>query len=519
LDFAWPRALGIVIAVMLGISGCAAAATGSGAARVLLVCNGSTSRCPAASHYTTVQAAVDGAHSGDWILIWPGVYHENAAGSHAGVLITTPGLHLRGLSRAGVVIDGSRGNAASPCPSSPALQDFAPRSGIVVWKANGVTIQNLTVCDYLSGQGGEGGNEIWWDGGDATGQLGIKGFHGSYLTATSMYHPADIHDQHLAQYGIYVANSAGPGEISNSYASNMAAGAFYVGACRRACDTTLTGDHGTNSATGYLGTNSGGKLLIENSVFDDNRTGVQPNSLNNDDGPPPQNGLCPGNRARSCAVIENNQIDDNNNADAPATGAAAPVGVGIDLYGAQFNTITRNIITGNESWGVVATDSVANLAGHSFSRCQGGYPDMPGKGLCMIPARGNHVFGNYLSHDGTLGNPGDADLATAGLLARSAVPRNCFYANRPGNRFLTSVPSRIEDPEADGPPCNNPGTYNAPAVLSALACATIGGPCGSPSRRYPAQTRIDYAPLPALPGMPDPCSGLPTREFCADAHQ
>ena len=50
---------------------------------VLLVCNGSTAPCPALPHsaapyYRTVQGAVDAARPGDWILIYPGVYHEKS---------------------------------------------------------------------------------------------------------------------------------------------------------------------------------------------------------------------------------------------------------------------------------------------------------------------------------------------------------------------------------------------------------------------------------------------------------
>jgi hypothetical protein len=81
--------------------------TAAGPVRVLLVCNGSTSPCPAATHYLTVQGAVDAAHPGDWVLIWPGVYHEHNAEGHAGVWVTVSGLHIRGLSRTGVIIDGS----------------------------------------------------------------------------------------------------------------------------------------------------------------------------------------------------------------------------------------------------------------------------------------------------------------------------------------------------------------------------------------------------------------------------
>ena len=148
----------------------ASATTGSS---VLLVCNGSTKPCPpGTSVFSTVQSAVNAAKSGDWILIWPGVYHEKSTQwPTAGVWIQKPNLHIRGLDRNQVIIDGSNGTASQPCPSSPSLQDTnggAGRDGIVVSKASGVTIQNLTVCDYLAGTGGHG-NEIWWNGGAATG--------------------------------------------------------------------------------------------------------------------------------------------------------------------------------------------------------------------------------------------------------------------------------------------------------------------------------------------------------------
>src|SRR6266568_8179554 len=93
--------------------------------QVLLACNGSTMPCPPGKPaFRTVQAAVDAASPGDWILIWPGVYHEKSAQwPTAGVWIQTPNLHIRGLDRNGVIIDGSNGTASKPCPSAPALQD------------------------------------------------------------------------------------------------------------------------------------------------------------------------------------------------------------------------------------------------------------------------------------------------------------------------------------------------------------------------------------------------------------
>ena len=56
--------------------------------------------------YDTTREAVNAASPGDWILIGPGVYHEQGA-ANAGVLITTPNLDLRGMDRNQVVVDGT----------------------------------------------------------------------------------------------------------------------------------------------------------------------------------------------------------------------------------------------------------------------------------------------------------------------------------------------------------------------------------------------------------------------------
>jgi hypothetical protein len=188
---------------------------------VLLVCNGSTTPCPAAAGrlYRTIQAAVDVARPGVWVLVWPGVYHEKAT-EEAGVLITTPGIHLRGLDRNRVIIDGSDGTAARPCPAHAALQDITDRSGIVAAKTD-VSIENLTVCDYLSGGDG-GGNEIWWNGGDGSGTIGLRRYYGAYLTATSGYGFVDP-SAPMAQYGIFASNATRSAVIAHTYDSNMGA--------------------------------------------------------------------------------------------------------------------------------------------------------------------------------------------------------------------------------------------------------------------------------------------------------
>ena len=115
--------------------------------------------------FETIQAAVDAARPGDWILIAPGDYHERgdytthrpSDEAGAGVLITTPKIHLRGLDRNGVVVDGTK--PGSPrCSSAAADQDFGPqgpdgtprgRNGVEAFEASGVSIDNLSVCNFL----------------------------------------------------------------------------------------------------------------------------------------------------------------------------------------------------------------------------------------------------------------------------------------------------------------------------------------------------------------------------------
>jgi hypothetical protein len=505
-------------AVTIASQAVAAPAGSHSTPRALLVCNGSTSPCPhGVRHYKTVQAAVDAAQPGDWVLIWPGVYHEKSAKwPTAGVWIQTPRIHIRGLNRNRVIIDGSNGSARHPCPSSPKLQDYnhgIGRDGIVVWKASGVTIQNLTVCDYLSGSGGHG-NEIWWNGGDGSGKIGIHGYRGSYLTATSMYHPANIHAPNLPQYGIFVSNSH-RGAITRSYASNMADAAYYVGACQRVCDATLAFDRGSNSALGYSGTNAGGRLVIRNSVFDHNRTGLAPNSLNNDDSPPPQDGRCPGSQTASCMFIEHNLIIDNNNANVPTSGLEPAVGTGIEISGGSYDTIRGNRIVHQGAWGVVIHDYPDFETPPPLSHCQGGV--QVSKGLCLFPAVGNLVYRNAFARIGFFGNATNSDLATTGLLG-PAQPRNCFFGNHARGGKLTSAPKNIQAATVDGRPCGKPGTPPLNKLIQQLVCATgakglpITCPKGS---HYPKQTKIVIAPLPKLRTMPRPCADVPANGFCA----
>jgi hypothetical protein len=326
-----------------------------------------------AGQFRSIQKAVNASRPGDWILIGPGDYKEWGSKDpeeSAGVWIQTPRIHLRGMNRNRVIVDGS-GLHARPCASGRKHQILGPlngdghpvgANGIEVYEASGVSIENLTVCNYLMTKYGGNGNEIWWNGGDGSGHIGMGRYLGRYLTATSTYSKGV--NPPYGNYGIFVSNADGPGRIVHTYASNMGDAAYYVGACPN-CNAVIKKAHAQFSALGYSGTNSGGHLIIENSQWDHNKTGITTDSENNDDFPSPQNGHCPGTQTgptgtASCEIWRHNFIHDNNNPNVPGAGSglagAAPVGTGIVVAGGEYDSILRNRIVHNGAWGVFITD-------------------------------------------------------------------------------------------------------------------------------------------------------------------
>jgi hypothetical protein len=498
-------AVGGLVAGALGAVPVAAASP-----NVLLVCRGpGVLPCPVGS-FTSIQAAVDAARAGDWVMVAPGTYHEKGT-AEAGVLITTAGVHLRGWDRNGVIVDGTSATTGPPCASDPAVQDFnggAGRNGIDVDRVDGTYIENLTVCNYQSSTGGEQGNQIWWNGGDGSGVIGMHDYWGNYLTATDTYFKDP--GSPMGMYGIFVSNADGGAgsSITHAYAANMGDSAFYVGACRD-CNTVLDHVHAEHSALGFSGTNAGGRLVLQNSEWNDNLAGIVPNSLNNDDAPPPQNGLCPGSSSESCTIIRGNHVHDNNDPDVPRAGIAgvAPIGSGIELVGTSFITVTGNDVDHNDSWGIVAHEYPDTETPPPASTCQGGTQAGP---VCDFPSQGNIISGNTLHDNAGNGNPSNSDVATEQAVSN---PRNCFSGNT-DPAGLTSDPPAIE--EVDGPPCDQPGPGDSVVLLAQLACASgIEGQCPA-GADYPQPTgHASLAPLTAQETMPNPCAGAPDSAWCA----
>jgi hypothetical protein len=484
--------------------------------------------------YESIQAAVDAARPGDWILVGPGDYKTASSrapagrsDTAAGVLMTTPRVYLRGMNRNTVIVDGTKSGPA--CSRAKRDQNLGPRgkggtqglNGIMVWKAADVWVQNLTACNFLSGKG-DAGNEIWWNGGDGSGKIGGHGYYGSYLSATStFYRPNDT----PAAYGIFSSNWSG-GTWYQTYASNFSDSGYYIGACQQRCDQTISRAHGEFSALGYSGTNSGGRLVVKNSEFNDNQDGFDTDSENGD-APSPQNGACPNNgvsaitHTHSCWVLMNNYIHDNNNANVPEVGQAGstPLGVGLSLSGAHNDTVMRNRIVRNNAWGVL----IQVQQGEGGRPCIGGTLHFNVLGIltlpCLFDGFGNAILKNSFADNGSYGHPTNGDIAA--LNFESGNPTSCYRGNA-NPAGLTTSPTGLEQTY---PACTGaaaPANPNVPLVEEilcgnegALVGVAIACPGGKP---YPKPTRVVMHPLPArLATMPDPCAGVPSNPWCGAA--
>ncbi len=480
--------------------------------------------------FKSIQAAVDAAKSGDWILVAPGDYKElsNRAPKGrpdvpAGVLITKPRLYIRGMNRNRVVVDGTRPGSPK-CSNKASDQELGPTlkhhrvglNGLLVWKADNVWIQNLTACNYLHGSG-DTGNEVWWDGGHSDkekGGIGGHGFVGSYLNATSTYYK---NDTIAAQYGIFSSNWNG-GTWSQSYASNFSDSGFYIGACMQVCNQFVDHIHAQFNVLGYSGSNSGGTLVVKNSEFDHNQFGFDSNSQNGDN-PAPQNGACPKGvnppvaGVTTCWVFVDNIVHDNNNPDVPAQGAAAagPLGTGLSLTGARNDTVMHNRFVNNNAWGVIFIPDPDN-----GKPCIGGTLNSPllGKGSCLFDGWGRHLVDNTFKNNGGFGNPTNGDFEQQNL---EKHPSDCFSGNVDVAGSLNAASAQLEHmfPTCTTTPVDP--NINVPFLNEVLCDSAVNlKPFGcQKGDHYPHRTKVVMHQLPkGLKSMPNPCAGVPKNPWC-----
>ena len=493
--------------------------------------------------YKTIQEAVSAAHEGDWVLIGPGDYKEASSTKPSGaygddvagadVLITTPNLHVRGMDRNSVMIDGTKPGSPE-CSSAAADQIFGPaegerwlgNNGVVVYKANGVWLQNFSTCNFLGSN--HGGDSVWFDGGGASGKQAIGSWWGEYLSSTSTYwggktKPSD-------EYGIYASNTTGPGVFNHTYAGNMSDSGYYLGACPD-CNAVIDNSRSENNDLGYSGSNSGGHLIIENSIFRNNEEGVATQSQNNDDAPSPQEGLCPkgannptvpagAQRKNICWAMIDNQVVNNNNGDTPTSGGAPGlVGTGMSIAGGRNDLVIGNTFANNDAWGILLvpypglneTPPPQVLSAFPEDECRGGIKTTEGETTaCLYEPFENEIAGNTFAHNGAYKNASNGDIGEVAT-AMPTQKANCWHANvERGGGEPTSEPKEIQKTHSN---CELPDTggeaTSSPLGVQAVCDSQLLAECpAGPAANYP-RGEAELAPMPEEPTMANPCEGVP----------
>jgi hypothetical protein len=364
---------------------------------------------------STIQDAVDMAEPGDLVLVSPGIYGEN-------VVVTTDRIVIRGIDRNETILDGGNDHA----------------NGIEVRKADGVAIENLTARNYTA-------NGFLW--------TGVTGYRGSYLTAYNN-----------GLYGVYAFDSQ-QGQFDNSYASGHPDSGFYIGQCNP-CDAVITDVISENNQLGYSGTNASGNLVIANSEWRDNRTGIVPNTLDSEKLPP-----------QGQATIVGNLVVANDNGEAAQSEYAdfdTAFGGGIVVVGGVGDVVERNRVV----------DHVIGIA----------IAPNPGIDENFWPATDNQVVDNVVE---------DSELADLAVILPMAGDGNCFA----GNRYRTSAPDDIEAAMS----CAGTGTGDLErGALDLETFLSAERPEGLPYEDQP--TPLDQPNMPdATTATPEAATKMPPR--------
>jgi len=367
------------------------------------------------ANFPTIEAAIAAATKGDVILLAAGTYDgEIEVPEHR------PGITIRGVDRNTVVFDGG-----------------GTRTNAIEVEADDVTLENLSAHDFVE-------NGFYWDG--------VTGFGGRYLTVWN-----------VGLYGIYAISSRN-GTIEDSFVSGAADAAFYIGECQP-CDSVVRRVTARLSAVGYSGTNAGGNLVVEDSMFELNEVGILPNSYDVGLERPPQRG----------ATLRRNTVRGSGTVATPrSTPLGGFRGIGIGIVGGVGNVVEGNEVSGSSRYGIVVVPALDRAA-------------------TWVPA-GNRITGNRVWGSGV------ADLA----LAAGSGEGNCFQGNT-----ATSL-----DPPNLAAACPTQGGSEAvaaaialppPQLLAGLPAAPAFGDMPSPGEQVslpldPPAARGDL-PWLAIPGV------------------
>lgn len=243
----------------------------------------------------TIQAAINRAVSGDVILIYPGTYRES-------VYVDKDNITLRGVVKEG---------------KWPVMEGDHKLNDAILYSGNGITIEWLKIMHYK-------GNAIMGQSGN------------NYVIRNNWIIDTGV-------YGIFPQFGKN-GLIEYNVLSGIEDAAIYVGMCD---NVDVKHNEVFDSVAGIEIENTR-HALVENNYAHNNTAGILVF-------------ITPGLPIKTTydVIVRNNFVVDNNTPNFGAPGSIVskvPVGVGMVIMAADDVKIEGNIITGNQTAGIVITD-------------------------------------------------------------------------------------------------------------------------------------------------------------------
>ncbi|MFD7427060.1 nitrous oxide reductase family maturation protein NosD [Streptomyces sp. NPDC059818] len=252
----------------------------------------------------SIQAAVDAAHPGDTIVVRPGTYRES-------VLISTPGLTLRGSGDRTVIVPGA--SRAQPDNACAKAGNGVCVLGTAQHTVDDVSVRSLTVTGFAS-------NGVWASWTDGLEVRGVTaGSNGTWGIAQQRSTRSDIRDNTArsnGDAGIFVANSVDE-----------------EGGATDTLGTRVRGNTLTDNRIGFTARRVR-NLTVSDNTFTANCSGV---FVVGDEGTPKAGAM----------TIRSNRITGNNKFCAATDRLPAIQGSGIVLTGTETTQVRSNVIRDN----------------------------------------------------------------------------------------------------------------------------------------------------------------------------
>ncbi len=257
------------------------------------------------SQYSTIQAAVNAAQSGDTVLVQPGIYYELINVSNKAVYIASKILTTNDtLYISNTIIDGNQlGTVVTLTYTNTTLNGFTIRNGSANW-GGGIyiyraspTLKHLHIIDNLAQieggavfanneSGGYGTISVDRSIIDSNSTMSDNGgglaFSGATLSLTNSIISRNMSDNYGGGLSLYYAYSTNPLSVSKidscQFTANHCAGSgggiFLFRSNPRITNTTINRNTADYEGGGFAVSNEGGygTIVIDRSIIDSNST-------------------------------------------------------------------------------------------------------------------------------------------------------------------------------------------------------------------------------------------------------